>query len=75
MKASGEKIGEHLVDDQIDKKLLTELEAADRDTQIKSLVNLCKIGRWDYMRAETKPGVQQAVYDEVRRQGIKTEQI
>lgn len=32
MKPLEKKNREHLVDDQIDKKLLTELKAADRDT-------------------------------------------
>jgi hypothetical protein len=67
--------GERLVDDQIDKKLLAGLKEADRNTQISMLVNLCKSGRWDYLRAETKPGVQEAVLEECRRQGITTEQI
>ena len=67
--------GEHLVDDQIDKKLLAGLKEADRDTQISMLVNLCKSGRWDYLRAETKPGVQEAVLEECRKQGYNTKQI
>ena len=51
-----------------------DLMGADSSTQISVLNNLCKIGRWDYLRAELKPGVREAVLEECRKQNINTDQ-
>jgi len=59
---------------EIDAELKTALKDAPEHLQVKTLVNMAKIGRWDFFNSKLKPGVMNEVFSECNRLGIITEQ-